>query len=243
MLSKTWVSSLPVAFFRPPFAWQGGRTAGAAALLPRLPGLACSGARSCAAASSLSAGAILLAVVTRMPNSIDSEAELLSRARQLDARALGEIHDVYYPEIYRYALYRLGDPEAAADLAAEVFLRLLNALHANRAPRTTLRGWLFGVAAHLAADHWRGHDPAPLTDDLPDGQSVPAEAERRMQRAALRAALPRLTEEQQQVLALRFGDGFSVEESARILGKSVTAAKALQFRAVEALKRLLGDQR
>src|SRR5262245_43113214 len=98
---------------------------------------------------------ILLAVSNRMQTSPSAEAALLARARELDPRALGQIHDELYPEIYRYALYRIGDPEAAADVAAEVFVRLLNALHAGRAPQTALRGWLFGVAAHQVADFWR----------------------------------------------------------------------------------------
>lgn len=179
-----------------------------------------------------------------MTPSIIAEAALLELARDLDSRALGQIHDEYYPVIYRYALYRVREAEAAADIAAEVFLRLLNALHAGRPPQTTLRGWLFGVAAHQVADYWRGHRvPVELSEDLPDGHSVAGEVEDRLQRGEVRRALRRLTEEQQQVLALRFGDGFSVEESATVMGKSVTAIKALQFRALEALRRHLDVDR
>jgi RNA polymerase sigma-70 factor (ECF subfamily) len=169
----------------------------------------------------------------------ESDAALLARARDLDGRALALIHDQYYPALYRFALYRLGETEAAADVAAEVFVRLLDALHAGRAPQTSLRGWLFGVAGHLVADHFRRKPAAPLSDALPDGQSVTGEVEARLTRGAVQTELRRLTDEQQQVLALRFGDGFSVEETAATLGKSVTAVKALQFRAVEALRRAL----
>lgn len=182
-----------------------------------------------------------MAVSNRMPTSPTAEAALLARARKLDPRALGQIHDELYPEIYRYALYRIGDPEAAADVAAEVFVRLLNALHAGRAPQTTLRGWLFGVAAHQVADFWRDkHAPAELSDNLTDGRSVAGEVEDRLRQGEVQAAVRRLTEDQQQILALRFGDGYSVEESANVMGKSVTAVKALQFRALESLRRLLG---
>jgi len=175
-----------------------------------------------------------------MPTSIAAEAALLARASELDPRALSQIHDELYPEIYRYALYRVGDAEVAADIAAEVFLRLLNTLHTGRPPRTTLRGWLFGVAAHQVADFWRArHVPLALPDDVPDGHSVAGEVEERLRRGEVQAALRRLTEDQQQILALRFGDGFSVEESASVMGKSVTAVKALQFRAIETLRRHL----
>lgn len=179
------------------------------------------------------------AVPQHMSASLDLEAALLGRACRLDGQALAQIHDQYYPALYRFALYRLGEPEAAADLAAEVFVRLLDALHAGRAPQTSLRGWLFGVAAHLVADHFRRRPTVPLSEALSDGQSVAGEAEARLARGAVRAQLRRLTDEQQHVLALRFGDGFSLEDTAATLGKSVTAVKALQFRAVEALRRAL----
>ena len=176
-----------------------------------------------------------------MPPSPTAEAALLARAVDLDPRALGQIHDEFYPEIYRYALYRVGDSDVAADVTADVFLRLLNSLHTGRPPQTTLRGWLFGVAAHRVADHWRApHGAVALTDDLADSHSVAGEVDERLKRGEVQAAMRRLTEEQQQILALRFGDGFSVEESASVMGKSVTAVKALQFRALEALRRYLG---
>ena len=170
---------------------------------------------------------------------VNDEAALLDRARALDARALGQIHDEYYPALYRFALYRTGDPATAEDIAAEVFVRLLDALHAHRAPQTTLRGWLFGVAAHLVADYFRRRPADPLPDTLPAGHSPAAEAEDRLQRQAVHGALQRLSPEQQNVLALRFGQGASLEETAGALGKTVNAVKQLQWRAVESLRRAL----
>ncbi len=176
--------------------------------------------------------------------SVPTEAELLAQARRLDARALGQIHDQYYPELYRFALYRTDDPDAAQDIVSEVFVRLLDALHKQRAPQTTLRGWLFGVAAHLVADHFRRkpRESTPLDEDWVSNGSTSAEAETRLQKQAVRRALQRLTAEQQDVLGLRFGDGFSVEQTAEALGKSVTAVKALQFRASESLRRALAEE-
>jgi RNA polymerase sigma-70 factor (ECF subfamily) len=170
---------------------------------------------------------------------VNEEPALLAQARALDARALGHIHDQYYPELYRFALYRTGDPATAEDIAAEVFVRLLDALHAQRAPQTTLRGWLFGVAAHLVADHFRRRPTSPLPDTLPAGGSLAAEIEDRLRRSEVHAALHRLSAEQQNVLALRFGQGASLQETAGALGKTVNAVKQLQWRAVEALRKAL----
>ena len=176
---------------------------------------------------------------TRMANPTDADGALLARARDLDPQALAHIHDQYYPALYRFAYYRTSDADVAADIAAEVFVRFLDALHARRPPQTTLRGWLFGVASHLVADHFRRAPAAELADTLADSHSVPAEVEANLARQDVQAGLRRLTEDQQQVLALRFGDGFSVEETATSLGKTVNATKVLQFRAIEALRRVL----
>jgi RNA polymerase sigma-70 factor (ECF subfamily) len=177
-----------------------------------------------------------------MPVSDGAEHALLEQARRLDERALSQIHDRYYPEIYRYVLYRTGRTEVADDIASETFLRLLDALHTGRAPRTTLRGWLFGVASNQVADHFRKapRESQPLDESYAAPGQPAVEAELRLQRQDVRVALRQLTREQQETLALRFGDGFSVEETADAMGKSVNAVKALQFRALEALRRVLG---
>ncbi len=81
--------------------------------------------------------------------------KLLAQARRFDQDALSQIHDQYYAPIFRYALYRAGDRETAEDIASEVFARLLQGLRSGAGPKTTLVGWLFGVAAHVVSDHFR----------------------------------------------------------------------------------------
>jgi RNA polymerase sigma-70 factor (ECF subfamily) len=168
---------------------------------------------------------------------------LLQQARTGDLRALGDIHDRYYSKIYRYALLRLGDEASAQDVASEVFVRLLDALRAERAPHTTLTGWLFGVAAHLVADHFRRapHESISLGEGMMPADSAAHEAEQRLQFEQIRAAIRRLTPDQQDVLTLRFGNGFSLKQTAEVLGKSVNAVKVLQFRAMASLRRVLDE--
>ncbi|HEX7976477.1 MAG TPA: sigma-70 family RNA polymerase sigma factor [Anaerolineales bacterium] len=175
---------------------------------------------------------------------IDLE-DLLVRARRMDMYALAEIHDRFYPEVYRYVRYRLDNEQVCEDIASEVFLRLLNALHQRRGPNQNLRGWLLGTASNLVNDHLRRRYSSPLDDllsqeDHPDRGVLPENAvENRWQLATIRKALRQLTPEQQNVLALRFADERSLDETAKIIGKSVNAVKALQFRALASLKRFL----
>ena len=169
------------------------------------------------------------------------EAELLARARQLDNDALAQAHDLYYGPVYRYVLFRVSDQHIAEDLTSEVFVRLLDALQSRQPPQTALRGWLFTVAAHLVSDHFRRsyrRPEATLDDTIPSTASGPAEhAETQNDRENLRTALNLLTEEQKQVLALRFGQELPIQTVAQTLGKSEGAVKQLQARAIAALAR------
>lgn len=187
----------------------------------------------------------LVAGRPRKPLRMQSDS-ILIQAGQLDPAALAEIHDRYYAEVFRYVAYRVRQPQAREDISAEVFLRLLGALQRGRGPRRNLRGWLLGTAAHLVVDHYR-HDSRHATEILdeahPDrGESPAVAAERSLEESRVRQAMQRLTRDQQHVLALRFSEERSLEETAQIMERSVAAVKVLQFRALAALRRALGDE-
>jgi RNA polymerase sigma-70 factor (ECF subfamily) len=171
------------------------------------------------------------------------EAALLALARQFDTDALAQIHDTYYGPLFRYVAFRVSDRHIAEDLTSEVFTRFLSALRQRNPPSTTLRGWLYGVAAHVVGDHLRGRYRAPhveLDVRIASRDDGPAEiAEAALDRADLREAMASLTEEQQHVLALRFDRELPIGEVARAIGKTEGAVKQLQARAIAALARKL----
>ncbi len=176
-------------------------------------------------------------------NSEDQKA--LDGLRKLDAQVIGAIYDKYFPEVYRYVRYRLSDEQQAEDIASDVFLRLLEAAQNGRGPETNLKAWLLATASHAVVDQLRRSYRRP-TESLPDGlpdqdPALHEEFERREQKRSLQHAFARLTSEQQHVLALRFGQGYSLEETAQVMGKNVNAVKALQFRALAALHRNVGE--
>lgn len=171
---------------------------------------------------------------------MDDEKYELDGLRKMDPQALTWIHQRYYPEVYRYVLYRVSDDHVAEDITSEVFLRLLEALKSKKGPLTSLRGWLLGTTAHLVDDHFRkryAHPGEMLTEDIYTDEGDPANlVEENEGIRALKKALMQLTNEQQHVLALRFGNGYSLEQVALIMKKNVNAVKALQFRAVTTLR-------
>lgn len=170
-----------------------------------------------------------------------ADAALLERVLAGDRAALAAVHDRYHAAIFRFVSLRVADPELAADLTSEVFVRLLDAIRGPRPPESTLQGWLFGVARNVVRGHHRQryrHPEVALDDGLPaGGGDLDESAARSEARSALSDALRSLTDEQQQVLALRYGAGLPIAEAAEAMGRSAGAIKQLQARAVAALAR------
>ncbi len=169
---------------------------------------------------------------------------LLQCARNLDAQALTQIHDRFYPAVYRYVRYRLDSEQVVEDISSEVFLRLLNHFHQQKGEIHDLRAWLMGTASNLVNDHLRQKYRRP-TDDLDDHEELPAvddlsaTVEYNDRQRAVRLAMQQLTPEQQHVLALRFSQEMSIEETAQVMNKTSGAVKVLQFRALAAIRKLL----
>lgn len=176
---------------------------------------------------------------------VKDERQELKNLRELDAKTIGAVYDQYFSEVYRYVLYRVGDQTLAEDIASDVFVRLLEAAQGGNPPQTNLKGWLIGTASHVVADHLRRKYRRPeeeISESLPDhGPSLIAEVDQREQNRIVNDVYTQLTTEQQHVLALRFGQGYSLEETAAFMEKNINAVKALQFRALAALQRGLGE--
>jgi len=176
------------------------------------------------------------------------EARLLERAKEFDPAALEAIYDRYSPKIYNYIYRRLGDVALAEDLTAQVFLRMLEAIQDAKAWRTSFSGWLYRIAHNLVVDHFRQRSRTTRVslEDAPpllaaDGDPVEI-TDQRLARERLLLAMQQLTDDQAQVVALRFLEGLSIAEVASAMNRSEGAVKALQYRAVLALRRLLSGQ-
>src|SRR5687767_13540088 len=173
------------------------------------------------------------------------EQNALDGLRKLDPKSIGAIYDRYFSEIYRYVRYRIDDDAMAEDIASDVFVRLLEAAQKKQGPQSSLKGWLISTASNAVDDHLRRQYRRPvedLSDSMPDeGLSVHAQVDLREQTQLVQTAYAQLTHEQQDVLALRFGQGYSLEETATYMKKNINAVKALQFRALASLQRQIGE--
>lgn len=176
---------------------------------------------------------------------VSQDQRELDGLRDLDSQVITAVYDRYFLDVYRYARYRIGDEQAAEDITSDVFVRLLEATQRGRGPQTNLKAWLLGTASHIVTDHLRRAYRRPvqdISDNLFDPLAHPhAEIEHRENESAIRNAMKKLTPEQQHVLALRFGEGYSIEETAAVMNKNINAVKALQFRALASLQRRMEE--
>jgi RNA polymerase sigma-70 factor (ECF subfamily) len=174
-----------------------------------------------------------------------TEQDLLQKARKLDPKALATIYDRYNGEIYNYALGLIGDTELAEDCVSETFARFLDILKRHRGPDNYLRAYLYRMAHNWVTDQYRrgtlGLLPLDEATPIPSADDPAQEAQRNIRIQATRKALASLTPDQRQVISLRYLQGLELDEIAATLNKPVGAVKALQFRGIEALRRLLTE--
>jgi RNA polymerase sigma-70 factor (ECF subfamily) len=174
---------------------------------------------------------------------------LVERAQGGDAEAFGELYDRYVDLVYRYIYYRVGTSQLAEDLTSETFLRALRRISSFTWQGRDVGAWFVTIARNLIADHYKSgrYRLEMTTDDIVEtGSKMVSDGPENavleaMQNKVLLEAVKQLNAEQQECIVLRFLQGLSVAETAQAMGKNDGAIKALQYRAIRSLGRLLPE--
>ncbi|MEV8513296.1 sigma-70 family RNA polymerase sigma factor [Dactylosporangium sp. NPDC051484] len=176
---------------------------------------------------------------------------LIERAQAGDGAAFGLLYDRYFDTVFRFVYFRVGNRQLAEDLTADTFLRALKRIGSFTWQGRDLGAWLVTIARNLVADHFKSGRyrlevttgdvlDADRPDRGPEGSPEAAVIDH-ITNVDLLKAVKQLNPEQQECIVLRFLHGFSVAETAQTMNKNEGAIKALQYRAVRALARLLPD--
>lgn len=157
----------------------------------------------------------------------------LARLAVRDPEAFTELYHRYLPGIYRYHLARTGHKQEAEDLTAQTFLTALESISSFRA-QGNFSSWLFGIASHKLADHYRRlrvelpleeaeqvHSPVPLPEEI---------VSQRLDLARIARVLSLISPDRAQALVLCLFGGLSLSEAAQAVGKSEAAVKMLVHR-------------
>ncbi|MGH2712248.1 MAG: RNA polymerase sigma factor [Actinomycetota bacterium] len=161
--------------------------------------------------------------------------------------AFARLFERFQGPIFRYLLARLGNRSEAEDMASEVFVEAARRVRTFDGGGAAFAGWLFTIARHDLLDRGRALkrrvvEPVP---DPPDVETAPDPADGvldRLEAGRVREALSQLTDDQREVVLLKFAAGLSNEETAEATGKPVGAVKSLQHRGLGALRRALEEE-
>jgi RNA polymerase sigma-70 factor, ECF subfamily len=172
---------------------------------------------------------------------------MVELARGGDTEAFGLLYDHYHASVYRFLYYRVGSVALAEDLTSETFFRALRSMSSFRWQGKDFGAWLMTIARNLTADHFKsGRNRLEYTtEDMSAHDSATEGPENAvlasLTNEALLAALGELPAEQQECLVMRFLQGLSIAETAKVLGRSDGAVKQLQLRGVRNLAKLLPE--
>ncbi len=173
--------------------------------------------------------------------------QIIHQAQNGDRDAVAQLYQAYAQAIYRYMVHRVPSTLDAEDLTAEVFVKMVEGLSQYRVTDIPFEAWLYRIAAARVADYYRLHARHPVTDlsdDIPEYKPLVEEQILEQQElGSLHDAMQQLSDEQQSILILRFVERKSHEEVGRILNKSVSAVKTIQYRALIELAKLLGSEK
>lgn len=170
--------------------------------------------------------------------------QLVVRSQAGDRSAFADLYRRYHDTVFRFVYFRVGDRHLAEDLVGDVWVRAFNRISGVEWQGRDIGAWLVTIARNRVADHYKsGRYRLEITTgdvldtDVLDNRET-SEVETRELRAAFDDALSRITREQATVVRLRFLADLSVEETATAMGLTVGACKALQWRAMRALRRI-----
>lgn len=171
------------------------------------------------------------------------ESRVQANAIPVTKQDLVSIYEQYSPGLYRYAYRLLGDRNQAEEAVSETFSRFLQAIRNGGGPNANIQAYLYRVTHNYITDMYRRQPIAPISLDAEqyaDELSNPVHlVTKEFEQERVRKALLLLAPDQRRVLMLRVLEDWSHEEVAKALGKTVEATRALQYRALSSLRRLL----
>ena len=166
-----------------------------------------------------------------------------TEARRNKEAKLAGLYEEYYDKIARYAYIHIGNRTEAEDLAGEVFLKALESLESYQERGVPMQAWLFRIAHNLVVDHLRKmtkRKTVPLDTVEVEADTDPvAVAETNIEFERVTRAMDQITQEQREVLGLRFLSGLTSKEAANILNKSDGAIREMQRAAIAKLRSLM----
>ncbi len=177
---------------------------------------------------------------------LPEERQLVQSAKSGNSDAFAQLYDAYLDRVYRYVYFHVSDDQTAEDITSQVFLKAWENLNRYQFGSSPFLAWLYTIARNQVIDHYRTRKQSVPIEKI---VSIPAkedgvdeQVQSRFDLQAMRDALQFLTDEQQQVLILRFIVGMETREISQQMGKAEGAIRALQMRALQTLSKYMMEK-
>jgi len=171
--------------------------------------------------------------------------DVYKRAIEGDRDAIEKLCLDTWEPLYRFIYYKVQNREEAEDITQETYVKSLKYLQKSTYPLENFLAFVKTVSLNLIRDRWRKKKRARLSVDFREinlTDAVHGDNENEMtQRLLLESALAKLNREQQAIIDLRIIRGYSVAETAKLLGKTEGAVRTAQYRALKALSNILDE--
>ncbi len=179
-----------------------------------------------------------------MSGNTEKDLSLIRQAIEGESSAFGSLYDRYHEAIYRFIYLKVGHREEVEDLTHHVFLSAWQHMNSFKDQGLPFSSWLYQIARNKVIDYYRTKKfNLSLEDfDIEDiGDKVDEEnnLENRMDMEEARKALLELTEEQQNVIIMRFVEDLSYKEISKNIGKSQGTIRVIQYRALKNLQKII----
>lgn len=177
----------------------------------------------------------------------DSTWHLVQAAQGGDMGAFEQLFERYYDVVFRFVLFRTNDRPLAEDITSETFVRALRRIGSVSYQGRDIAAWFITIARNLIFDHVKSSryrlesTQADMVDLSPSTHGPEQQVLDGATHDELLRCVAKLNPDQQECIHLRFLQGLSVAETARIMDRNEGAVKALQHRAVRRLAQLLPD--
>ncbi len=176
----------------------------------------------------------------------DNEEQVLKRAIQGEASAFGLLYDKYQPRLYRFIYLKVSHREEAEDLTHQVFLNAWQNIQHFHDQGLPISSWLYHIARNKVIDYYRTRKYTANIDEVSeelfqDEHDPASQTHKKMLLEQITAVLHELTQDQQDIIIMRFVEELTNKEIARIMDKHIGTVRVLQHRALKHLQKHIKD--
>ena len=179
-----------------------------------------------------------------MNMNIEEKILLYAVRTKNDPEAYGKLYDLYIDRVYRFVLFKISHKEQAEDLTSEIFLKAWRYLiRPDEKSVKHFRGFIYQITRNTIIDWYRERAKKQefsldSVAEAPARHGSPEQIADMFDANLTLELLKKLKQEYQEVIFLKYVEGFSTADIARIVGKKPTAVRVTLHRAIKKLKSL-----